>query len=111
MTDDKIWQEFYCRKDGGGCGGYVVVRLNMNINGIVEVVCPQCRHRHRRCIVTGEIKENGRDYGSIKQEITPTIAAWSAKSRFNFPNNESGDSVVKRDFLKESWLERFGVVS
>lgn len=106
--DDKIWQEFYCRKSGGGCGGYILVRLNPKINGVVEVVCPKCKHKHQRKIVNGEIKEDGRFSSSPKQEIVPTMDAWNEKSQMGF-SGEDGNSCIGRNFLRESWADRFGV--
>lgn len=107
--DDKICQEFYCRSSGGGCGGYILVRLNPHINGVVEVVCPKCSHKHQRNIVDGVIKEQGRHTGSPTQEITPTMASWSEKSRMKWPVTDSADSMVaNRNFLNEWWHERFG---
>ena len=75
----RVWQEFYCTKSGGGCGGYVLVKLNMSLNCNVEMVCPKCGHKHRRSIVKGEIKEEGRFNGNPVEEIYPTMGAWSDK--------------------------------
>ena len=48
-----IWQEICCRKIGDGCGGFMLFRLNMNLNKRVEVICPNCGHHHERIIRNG----------------------------------------------------------
>jgi len=117
QQDNKVWQEWYCTKSGGGCGGYILVRLNMAINGIVEMVCPKCGHKHQRCIEDGQIKEQGRHNGSPTQEITPVMAAWSETPRTKaFDPNERNDHRGERDgaiiksqadlILRESWIDR-----
>ena len=75
----RIFQEWYCTKSGGGCGGYIIVKLNACINGVVELVCPKCGHKHQRCIENGQIKEQGRFNGNPVEEICPTMASWSEK--------------------------------
>jgi hypothetical protein len=112
---DRVWQEFYC----GECDGYFDVKLNMGLNYEVEVVCPNCEHKHRRCIKDGQIFESGRYNSAIKEEIISTKAAYHKKPRTKAMNNASKDSrwsgrrdgVVitdpSRDFLKASWYEKF----
>lgn len=50
----RVVQEFYCTTSGGGCGGYILVKLNTAINGVVEIICPNCKHAHQRYIKNGE---------------------------------------------------------
>ena len=69
----RVWQEFYC----GECQGYMRVKLNMGLNFEVFVVCPKCRHEHRRIIKDGQIYENGRYGSDVKEEICPPMSAWS----------------------------------
>lgn len=69
----RVLQEFYC----GECEGYIRVKLNMAINNEVDVECPNCHHKHRRCIKDGEISERGRFTSDAIEEICPTIAAYS----------------------------------
>ncbi len=112
--DHKVYQEFYCRRTGGGCGGYVLFKLNIGINGVVEVVCPKCGHKHQRCIKDGVIIEDGRFNGKPTQEICPTMAAWNKNPRVkqSATLHENGNAAVARDatdFVAESWMERFGV--
>jgi len=119
----RITQEFYCAKSGGGCGGYILAKLNDAINGIVEVVCPKCGHKHQRNIKDGIIIEEGRYLGvhseNPKQEIMPTMGSYSKKpftqemkDRAGGPNER--DAVVisdgKGNFLggRGMWAQRFG---
>lgn len=66
-------QEFYC----GECNGYFVVRLNMALNHVVHVQCPECGHEHRRVIKHGVIYENGRYNESVVENIHTTKATYS----------------------------------
>lgn len=81
---EKVLQEFFCTKSGGGCGGYILVKLNMALNGVVEVVCPNCGHKHQRKIKDGHLIEEGRR-GSPIEILKPTKAAWSATSQLRSP--------------------------
>lgn len=109
----KVFQEFYCATSGGGCGGYVVVKLNIAINGVVEVICPKCSHKHQRCIKDGVLKEQGRYNSNPAQTIEPTIAAWSEEPKCNHEGNERDAAVPKqkRDFLNERLFELYGAKS
>lgn len=112
-----VTQEFYCTTSGGGCGGYFVVKLNDKINGVVEVVCPKCKHKHQRSIVNGEIKENGRHSSTPKQTIEPPLPAWSKEPR-SMPMHgrqikeiRDGVLVSAGDFLAERRFELHGGMS
>jgi hypothetical protein len=76
VLPSKILQEFYCASSGGGCGGYITFKINMALEGTVEMVCPKCKHKHQRIIDRGEIKEQGRYDSNPVQEIHTTMAAW-----------------------------------
>lgn len=132
----KIWQEIHCTKSGGGCGGFFLVKLNVALNMRAEMVCPKCKHKHIRHIVDGEVHEWGRhdtSNGAVKEEICPTMAAWSEKPRTLHLEKVAGkDSQKERDgaiikgdedlvkserkprnpqadaIIKQSWIERFG---
>ena len=119
IPDEKIWQEFYCREYGGGCGGYILVKLNPAINGTVKVVCPKCGHDHQRQIKNGEIIGDKRYDKHPVEEIHPTLAAWSQEPRSRKMKQnaldpdpyESCNSVVvrdARDFVKERAFELWG---
>jgi len=127
----KIWQEIHCTKSGGGCGGFVLVKLNVSLNMRAEVVCPKCKHKHIRNIIDGEVHENGRFDNKVTEEICPTIAAWSEKPRTlhleqwagkdhrkerdgaviksedDLVATEREDSKQGRSFLAMSWIEKF----
>ena len=61
---DESWErfgkKFTAQKSGGGCGGFVLVKLNMSLNMRAEIVCPKCKHKHIRHIIDGEVRESGR---------------------------------------------------
>ncbi|KKL27198.1 hypothetical protein LCGC14_2387590 [marine sediment metagenome] len=114
-----IYQEFYCAKSGGGCGGYMTIRLNMAINGIVDIICPKCQHKHQRKIRDGVLTDDGRYSSTVTQEIIPTIAAWHKKAAHPESWNRVGgdkereavvieDDPVAREFLKDRWFEIYG---
>lgn len=111
-TDTFVLQEFYCRTSGGGCGGYIMLPLNMALNHTVRVICPKCRHEHDRKLKDGKIIEQGRSTGAV-HEICPTMAAWSPKARVDKPSLD-GDAAVVPDghgndiSLRGRWLSRFG---
>lgn len=48
----KVSEEFYC---SGGCRGYFIVRLRLEIDGNYTIVCPNCDHEHFRKIKGGII--------------------------------------------------------
>jgi hypothetical protein len=73
MKTEKVCQEFYC----GECRGYFMVNLNIAINHEVEILCPQCEHKHRRCIVDGTIFEQGRFATSSKEVIRPLKSTYA----------------------------------
>jgi hypothetical protein len=112
--DNKVWQEFYCNVSGGGCGGFILVKLHLGINHKVTVVCPKCNHRHERYIVDGEIQDNYTYKGGVKnnneEELIPTMAAYSkvpsTKAFTNRHLTRSAAVIKNRSDLSESWLEK-----
>ena len=115
VPDEKIWQEFYCRKEGGGCGGYILVKLNPAISGTVKVICPKCGHDHQRQIKNGEIVGDQRYDNKPIEELRPTLAAWSKEPRTlkmtNVSYDESCNAAVISDashFIKERAFELWG---
>ena len=114
----KIWQEFYCTISGGGCGGYFMIKLNLEIDHVVEIVCPNCNHRHQRKIEKGKIKESGRFDNKPKEEIVVPKSAYSKEPKtigFKTRNGKERDGVlvtepikVADQMVKDLWLERFG---
>lgn len=120
---ERVLQEFYCRKSGGGCGGYFRVKLNIGINGIVKVICPKCQHEHQRNIQDGLIKEDNRYSATPKQEIVPTMAAYSEDPMTDAMKDiigKNGDAdgveisrskdedLVAKAILRESMIGRWG---
>lgn len=134
MADqDKIWQEIHCPKSGGGCGGYVLVKLNRHLNYRAIIVCPSCKHEHTRCVQNGHVIEEGRFDGQAKEYIRPTMGAWSKEPRtknmvgvsskghsiertgaiitdtteFVRQPNVSASIEVESNMMRELWEERF----
>ena len=113
-----IWQEFYC----GECQGYFTAKLNMALNHIVWIVCPNCKHEHKRCIHDGRIEENGRENGRVIEHICPTLSSYSKEPLTKKMHKEKCTSWGKRDgvvikdekdlvrdaFMSELWFEHFG---
>jgi hypothetical protein len=108
-------QEFYC----GECKGYFMVTLNIALNHEVEVVCPgpNCGHEHRRCVVDGQILENGRFSSNSKEKLRPSSASYSkepltAKMQAAAKNNggsgycgQRRDGSVLSPAMMDRWLE------
>lgn len=69
----RMSQEFYC----GECSGYFSIRLNMSLNHEVLIVCPNCKHEHRRRITDGQIFELGRHTTSVVEKILTSMANYS----------------------------------
>ena len=104
---ERISQEFYCSE----CKGYFLVRLNTSLNQGVEIVCPNCGHEHRRCIVDGQIFENGRFKTDVKEKIRPTKTSYS-KEPLTTKMKQAGDWGQRRDgsilteLMRSRWLEK-----
>lgn len=117
---DKVRQEFFCRTSGGGCGGYITVKLNMSLDGAIKVICPKCKHEHERLLQGGKIVDDKSRGKQITQEILPTLAAWSptpkagvgilplTEGKRNKDDFEDGHSVILEHHMRELWFERFG---
>lgn len=91
-----IYQEFYCTRSGGGCGGYVIVKLRTTFQGQVEFTCPNCNHKHRRTVKNGRIVEEGRFSKDADIELFPTMAAYSKTPR-HIANDPTRSDVSERD--------------
>lgn len=79
---EPILEEFYCTVSGGGCGGYIRITINPELNGIYEVVCPKCDHKHRRMFKDGVATDDGRHSGTVLEQLCPTLAAWSQEAKY-----------------------------
>ena len=123
-----VWQEIHCPVSGGGCGGFILIKLDMVLNRRITLVCPKCGHKHERCIKDGLVVEEGRTTGTAQEELCPTIAAWSKTPRTvcmrqvieekNFRGERNGAVIKgKKDLiptpydtaeliLRESWVDR-----
>tara|TARA_Y100000310_G_scaffold308311_1_gene351279 strand:- start:305 stop:715 length:411 start_codon:yes stop_codon:yes gene_type:complete len=111
MPVKRVRQEFYCRKLGGGCGRYFVVKINIALNHVVIVICPGCKHEHKRSVIDGTIRESGRhDNVPVEKLIPPKSALSNTPKTKKMKENEKdrkkkplvfraddGDSVVIYD--------------
>lgn len=115
----RVAQEFYCAFSGGGCGGFITFSLNMAINGIVELICPKCSHKHQRMIKDGVLTDDGRHQEKVTQEVMPTIAAWHKEAKHPESKKRAGgiderkavvisEDPVARAFLDDRKFEIHG---
>lgn len=53
-------EEFYCDRDGGGCGKYFKTFLRDDMFGNYTIVCPneKCNHNHFRVIEEGLVTKD-----------------------------------------------------
>ena len=108
-------QEFYCTKSGGGCGGYIMFPLNNQVNGVVEVVCPNCGHKHQRTVKNGVLGDDGRFDSNPIQQICPPKPAWSKVARHPDSKKAADDwakerkaTIIEEDFLRDRKFELWG---
>ena len=125
---NKVWQEVFCTISGGGCGGYVLLKLNIALsNHRVKIICPKCKHEHFRIINEGLVTEKGRFTTDSFEEICPPLSAWSKEPRTpemktkivpqgyfeerdGIPIKElelTGDEIQANAIMRESWADRF----
>ena len=121
MADDFIWQEFNCRKSGEGCGGFILVRLNIALNRRITIICPSCKHEHERVINKGLIVDDTHRGKKAQEVFTPLMSAWSKEPRTeemkvrHRQDNGNAEKLTKDQIeiyenrpteLKESWLQK-----
>ncbi len=118
--DNKVVEEFYCATSGGGCGGFITVRINMALNGVFELVCPKCGHQHRRAVKDGILTDSGRHVGTVLEQLCPPLPAWhkkawhpESKRRAKDWENERNAVVIEdnpesRRFLDDRKFELWG---
>lgn len=114
----RVTQEFYCAKSGGGCGGYFLAKLNMSLNGIHKIICPNCKHDHQRRINNGHIVEDKRYDGKPVDEIYATKSTFRKEPYTNQTKERVGSSeerdcvVIKEKSMVTKdishWIEVFG---
>lgn len=111
----RINQEFYC----GECDGYFFAKINMEITQGVDLVCPNCGHKHHRFIDKGQIFERGRSSNKAIEEICPVKSSYhkkpvtekmkEAEKKDKWSGRRDGVPVEDgaRHFIRESWAEKF----
>jgi hypothetical protein len=103
----KIAQEFYCND----CDGFILVKLNINLNRRITVKCPNCGHQHPRSIKDGVIYESATGInGQEIDEIMPTKAAYSKTSILATKSSRDGITPTTQvsPEIMARWVERFG---
>jgi len=99
----------------------------MAINGIAEVVCPKCGHKHQRRIKDGVLTDAGRYSDKPSQDVTPVLCAWHKEAQDPETKKRVGGEKERmavivdpklrakeahkaeaRAFLEESKFDRFG---
>ena len=103
---DRNLVEFYCTASGGGCGGYFRLPINIKIDGVVEIVCPKCEHKHQRTIKKGEITDDHRWDEKPKQEVLGNIAAWSKKPVSKLSKKRAGGVDERKSVVLEKAEDR-----
>jgi len=60
---ERLREEFYCDKGGGGCGKYFATYLRKEMTGNYSIRCPntKCNHVHFRKIVKGLVTSDRHD--------------------------------------------------
>lgn len=114
----RVVQEFYCTKSGGGCGGYFMIKMNMGLNGVHKIICPNCKHDHQRRVEDGKIIEDRRYNGKPVDEIyaPKSSFSWNArtiqmKDRPGAANERDAVVITKPDQIGKDishWVEFFG---
>ncbi len=108
-------EEFYCTESGEGCGGYFTVMVNLALEGVVTVVCPECKHKHQRRIKNGKLSDDGRWNEKPMEELLGNPATYSKKSRskkkMTYDNERKSVTLEKaedRSFVDDRWFEIHG---
>jgi hypothetical protein len=124
MDETMIWQEFYCTISGGGCGKYFTFRLNPKINYVVEIVCPNCNHKHQRRIMEGKVSVAGRSDTTPKEQIYAQKSSVTDQPRtrkfehktgnerdgalISSPEDLSDSQRINNNMLMDRWFEIYG---
>jgi phage FluMu protein Com len=113
----RIVQEFYCARSGDGCGGYFLAKVNTDLDGIHNIICPNCKHVHQRRIKSGHITDDGRFNSKPVDEIYATKSSFqmsphtkSMQKRANTSEERKSVIVTSPDELikREMWVSIFG---
>jgi hypothetical protein len=120
---NNIWQEVWCRKTGAGCGGFMLYRINANLNQRVKIICPKCKHQHERIVTKGRIIDDGQRGLKCNLTLEVMLDQWSAEpfteEMKRHCHRHDGSAYIIGDdkamanqpsqsqFLRESWSERF----
>ncbi len=81
-------EEFYCDKDGGGCGKYFKTYLRDSMWGNYSIECPSCKHIHFRFIDMGLVTMDRHNERAGQAEIimglecTLSLTPWHDSPEF-----------------------------
>jgi hypothetical protein len=62
-------EEFYCSKEGGGCGCYFLTYLRTDMTGDYTIECAKCHHQHFRAIKDGLVTKDRHSHRDGSKEI------------------------------------------
>jgi len=101
---------FYCE---GGCKAYVLVKLDIDLEGEHVIICPSCKHHHYRTIKKGEITESRHDKGEQVDTIEPMPSAvfktrddaLEALALGKNPRDSFLNDLWRRKANNEGWME------
>ena len=68
--------EFYCH-----CNHFIYPKLNLELNGNHEVVCPMCKHVHYRVVKDGKITEDRHSESSGTAERLILMPSAASKTK------------------------------
>lgn len=93
---------FYCEN---GCQKYVLVNMDLKLEGEHVMVCPSCKHHHYRFIRNGEITGDRHSRGDAVDTIEPMPSAV-------FPTREAAQEALgvgktkRNSFLNSLWRRK-----
>lgn len=93
--------EFYCHN----CEGYIIVELDMSLNGNHVINCPKCDHEHCRVIQDGKITGDRWDSRNQTYHLTTTMSNWSMTS---MASTSSSNNIYLMDAWSSSNLTTTG---
>ena len=94
---------FYCE---GGCQKYVLVNMNLALEGEHVMICPSCEHQHYRKVEKGQITDIRHGQGNRVDTIEPMPSAV-------FESREAAVAALglttgkkRNSFLNRIWLRK-----
>lgn len=85
----RVVQEFYCTKSGGGCGGYFMIKMNMGLNGVHKIICPNCK-------LYGSFPHHNPKVGSHETVEELTLEDFQAIKENRFDRKAFDNRIIER---------------